>query len=249
MDPQYRFGKLDYSRAGRIKKIEYPSFDAEAAASKPEAPTIEKQAVDVVDTASELLEASSKKKELQMQEWNKLPLLKPRVACYTREDTKTGFRVEDGFTVEFNMSNGAVRVSVERNAPFVDGKFNYFVEKWSEGLAWCYFDDSFRNSRGENLEFCILNYGMGGWHKKEKDIRAKVIFTNDKRSGDPDDCFVLAMDMPIAGYQIRNKQQDENVNIYKVYRSNVPDSLQRIISLRELVNVRDRHKFSSWWYM
>lgn len=232
-----------------IKKIEYPSFDAEAAAPKPEASTIEKQGMDVLDTASELLDARDKKKELQIQEWNKLPLLKPSVVCYTREEVKNGFRVDDGYTVSFHMSSGNVRVSTERQKPFVDGKFNYFVEKWTEGLAWCYWSDSFRNSKGEDLEYCIMHYGMGGWHKKEKDIRAKVIFTNDKRSGDPGDCFVLAMDRPIAGCQIRNKQQDENVNVDKVHRSNVPDSLQKIISLRELVNVRDGHEFASFWYM
>ena len=94
-----------------------------------------------------------------------------------------------------------------------------------------------------------MRYGMGGWHDTKKDIRAKVIFTNDKRSAAPGDCFVMAMDRPEVGGQICHKQYEATPGVERIYRSNTPDEIQKIISIRELINVRQGLDCPTWWHM
>ena len=71
-----------------------------------------------------------------------------------------------------------------------------------------YWDYEYKNDDGRDLGECAIAYGMGGWHDELKDIRAKVIFTNEARSAAPGSCFVIAMDRPKVGGQVLHKQNE-----------------------------------------
>ncbi len=110
-------------------------------------------------------------------------------------------------------------------------------------LAWVYWNFEL------DLHNAMINYGMGGWVDRKRDIRAKVIYLDASRSNKPRKCFFLAMDRPSDQSRILVKGSENNPKVMRIYQSAIPDDLKPFIALRELINVRDGGNTPGFWEM
>lgn len=219
-------------------------------------------ALDAVDRAEELLKRRSKEEESQQKQFRKLPLLSPggkyKASCVTN-----GFRVPEGYSLTYNM-NGDVQISSQREAPFEESKTIPIITHWWDGsLAWMYWTNNpVSGSRGLTLAECVVKYGLGGWVDSLNDRRTKVVFLDEGRSIQPTRCFIIAMDKPSNGNRIMVRGNEVDEKVFRVYRSYVPEHVQSVITLRELINARQAANnindttcsvptcsVPTWWYM
>jgi len=215
----------------------------------------DKVALDAVGRAQQLIDEKKEFDASQEKEWDKLPLFHPG-KTYNVSDAANGFRVMDGYEVSYNQNND-VRIATERHGVYDANKTMTVINKWSDGgLAWMYWTNKAPiGSNGVPLRECVVRYGMGGWVDKKNDRRAKVVFLDDERSVKPGRCFILAMDAPSSGNRILVKGNELNDDVFRVFRSAVPDDVQKVITLRELINVRQlaeantTQPLSTWWQM
>lgn len=215
----------------------------------------DKVALDAVGRAQQLIDEKKEFDASQQKEWDKLPLFHPG-KTYKASDAANGFRVMDGYEVSYNQNND-VRIATERHGVYDANKTMTVINKWSDGgLAWMYWTNKAPiGSNGVPLRECVVRYGMGGWVDKKNDRRAKVVFLDDERSVKPGRCFILAMDAPSSGNRILVKGNELNDDVFRVFRSAVPDDVQKVITLRELINVRQLAEanttkpLSTWWQM
>eukprot|EP00966_Prymnesium_polylepis_P094210 2180653-Prymnesium_polylepis.3 len=122
--------------------------------------------------------------------------------------------------------------------------------EWEDGgLAWMYWSHTIVSKDGYTLRECAIRYGMGGWTDSKRDIRSKAIFLDVDREHRPGKCFIIAMDRPLAGGRVLAKGQETNKDVVRVYRSNVPKDVQKLITLRDAINIRQGLDCPSWWYM
>ena len=195
--------------------------------------------------------------ESQQKEWDKLPLFHPG-KTYTAEQAANGYRVMEGYAVSYNQDDD-VRVSTERTGPYEVGKTMTVINRWSDGgLAWMYWTNKApKGSNGMLLRECVVRHGMGGWVDKKNDRRAKVVFLDAERSIQPGRCFIVAMDIPSNGNRMLVKGNELSDDVFRVFRSAVPDDIQKVITLRELINARQlaeakgdsTMRMPGWWHM
>lgn len=204
--------------------------------------------LDAIKTAEELLAARAAKLEIQERQSAQFALLSPGKEHPVPPD---GFKIADGHTAYLTLRKNTVAVSPKPDRHFLSGsgKPQTIALHWDGGMSWMYWSFPFRSKEGLTLGECCIKHGMGGWHDKEKDVRAKVVFTDTGRSGQPGRCFTLAMDRPSSGMRVRHAQNEANTDVCMVFRSAVPPKLQDTICLRELINVREGTECSTWWHM
>lgn len=121
----------------------------------------------------------------------------------------------------------------------------------SDALDRCdrYWDYGLRSGDGSNLAQCALAHGVGGWHDQGRDLRAKVVFLDEGRSMQAGRCFTIMMDRPSTGEQVRHLQNERSDSVVLVFRSAVPEEVQRAISARDVVNARQGLQCATWWFM
>ena len=213
----------------------------------------EDHALQAVDAALDLIKQREKRLAEQEQQSKKLPLFHPG-KTYTAVDAAGGFRVQDGYSVCYN-GDGDVSVSKQRDPDHKKGNTHIIRPRAPEDkkLAWMYWSDTFRNQTGMSLRDCAIHHGMGGWQNDKRGFRTKVIYLDEGRSSAPGRCFILAVASVHLG-QLKVKGHEESHDVYVVYRSAVPDEVQKLITLRDLINIRQANSsgdspIPSWWEM
>jgi hypothetical protein len=154
---------------------------------------------------------------------------------YPKIEADLGFRVLDGYSFSYNEL-GDVTIGNNFHSRHESGKMITIIPKTADGsLAWIYWN----NSKHLNLSDCIIKFGLGGWYDEVRDLRAKVIYLDADRSNSPKKCFFLAMDRPIHAQRVLVKGYEKNQDVFRIYQSAIPGDLLAVISLRELINIRD----------
>lgn len=98
-----------------------------------------------------------------------------------------------------------------------------------------------------------IKYGMGGWtdNSRSEDrggpLRTKVVFLNESRDFKPENCFIIAIELITGNCQIRVQGHEKNDSVFRVYRSAVPEAMQKSITLRELINIKEQ-SVKGWWH-
>lgn len=178
--------------------------------------------------------------------WDHLPLLSPGKS-YKHSEISKGFRVREGMSYKYDQDN---TVTVSESKDCSKNKIMPIAYEWEDGgLAWMYWSHTIVNKEGYTLRECAVRYGMGGWTDTKRDIRSKAIFLDEDREHRPGKCFIIAMDRPEAGARVLAKGQETNKEVARIYRSNVPEDVQKVIALRDMINIRQGLDCPSWWFM
>jgi hypothetical protein len=139
-----------------------------------------------------------------------------------------------------------VSVALERFPPYEETLVVSCAPHPRGGLLWCYWDFDFRTSEGLSLKACLRKHGSRVWKDERRDIRARVIFTDDTKSYRPGHCFIVGVDRPRAGGQVGVRGQELNSNVVRISRSEVPVELGKLISFWEIVNLRESKTERFW---
>ena len=203
--------------------------------------------LNMLDHAAELMKRREHSKEQQEKEDEELPLLSPGKR-YSASFVTKGYRIPDGYALSYNQ-DGDVCVENKRKPPFIEGKLHSIRTYCMDGgIPWVYYDHSFKNGEGHTLLKCMIIHGMGGWHDKKRDLRCKVIYLDSDRSFSARKCFVLQIDRPKSRDNILVKGHETNKSVTRIYRSAVPDNVQKAIALRELISIRQGECLASFWH-
>tara|TARA_B100001175_G_scaffold300102_1_gene292066 strand:- start:24 stop:917 length:894 start_codon:yes stop_codon:yes gene_type:complete len=229
------------------------SEDGDEAEAKSGEVAAEQKVLESIDAAKALMDAKQRRDKLRAEKAAKLPLLHPGQA-YTAEHVACGFRVLDGYDLSFS-SNGGVRVGKGRHEGYAPGLTRVIIQQWADGgIPWMYWTDAPVNEKGETLRECVIRYGMGGWKDAYKGLRCKYVYLDDEGVYGPTKAFILAMEqlsVPPGTCPVMVKGNENRGDVVRIYRSAVPDEVQKVISLRELINIRDAADGVSqagWWF-
>ena len=215
----------------------------------------EHHALESIEMAKSLMEAKERRDALRAEKAAKLPLLHPGQA-YSAEHVANGFRVLDGYDLSFSNSGG-VRVGKVRHDGFAPGLTRVIIQQWADGgIPWMYWTDAPVNEKKETLRECVIRYGMGGWRDALKGLRCKYVYLDEGRVYGPNRAFILAMEqlsVPPGTLPVLVKGNENRGDVVRLYRSAVPEEVQKLIALRELINIRDAKSGSlplppGWWF-
>jgi hypothetical protein len=202
--------------------------------------------LEALDRAEQLVELSEERRLVREQVWNRLPLFEPGT-MHSAAEAEWGFRARDGYYVDV-CTSGAVMIGDVRAKDADDGKINCFVNRWPEGIAWCYWSDVRKAPCGKSLAECVMDYGLGGWRDLVWGLQARFVYLDESRSHKPGRCFILAMSK-ISNPQepILVKGHEEASDVFRVYRSALSPEMHKTIGMRELANLRERPIPPRWW--
>lgn len=199
----------------------------------------------LLDDGAQLFRQRQKLHEGRQRAWNELPLFQSG-RTYTDAEACDGFRVRDGYLIEHQVEGHGVRIGSELAQGARPDKIHAFVTRWPRGMSWVYWSHSFRAPCGKDLGECMLEYGLGGWKDEKRDIQAKVVFLSPDRVKEKS--FTLAicrLSSPTTHVFVRGQERDEAV--YRVYRSCVPDHVQKAIGLRQLASLVEKPIPPTFW--
>ena len=74
----------------------------------------------------------------------------------------------------------------------------------------------------------------------------KEIFLDSRMTGE--NSFVIAIVLD-GKDQVMSRQKEQNADVYRVWRSEVPHNIKQTIQLRELINIRQKSDRVRWWEM
>lgn len=250
-----RTGKLDFDNVP-CRNTDSGGRDNED--RKVEETSTEDAALKAVMYAKDIMDKKHEFDSAQEKRWEMLPLFRAG-NTYTEEEAINGFRIMDGCRLLYKENNQVCIMAPQPGDSCVPDKIVTIINEWSDGgLAWMYWTNKIPNgSNGLLLEECVIRHGMGGWIDSEKDIRAKVVFLDEDRSIKPKKCFILAMDMPSSGKRVMVKGNELNSDVFRVFRSAVPDRISKVIALRGMINERQLKEaggdpsmcMADWWHM
>lgn len=205
-----------------------------------------------LDYAQKVIKAKEEHDKRLQELAERLPLLHPGKQ-YPAAHVPYGFRVLDGHDISFSC-NGAVRVGKTRAADAEKGRTLTIIQRWHDGgFPWMYWTTRAMNAKRETLSQCAIRYGMGGWQDATKDVRCKYIYLNEARVYAPGQAFIVAMARGTSsgGDPVLVKGNENRADVVRIYRSAVPEHLEKIIKLREMINLRDAdHGVAQvgWWF-
>ena len=109
------------------------------------------------------------------------------------------------------------------------------------------------NDEEQTLSECAIRYGMGGWQDATKDLRCKYIYLSADRSYHTGKAFIIAMARGArsGGEPVLVKGNEQRTDVVRIYRSAVPQELEKTVKLREMINLRDAKEGvsqSGWWF-
>jgi hypothetical protein len=196
-------------------------------------------AFDALKTAEKLIDDKSNADLQDTTNLLNLPILNPGDTFYERCSTAKGFRYKDGYSVSYNFLS-EYKVSTERQEPYDKDKFHFVLTKYPTGLAWMYWTN--KTFTGLTIEECVLKFGIGGWHNS-KGVKVKVIFTDDSKTIQNSFLIMICF----GGCNIMSKFQEQDKDVFRVWRSAVPDLIQNLIVVGELINLRNGINAPMWW--
>lgn len=230
-------------RQGKAEKVKFTkSADEDADVKRDE------QLSEMLNKLNSLVDGKEEQDVARAASEEKMMLLRPGKVYKADSLPTDGFRVMGGYDLKTNRE-GDFMVSKQKYDTSQNGTHSVIRLKYDEGLAWCYWDFSICNDASEDLRECCIKYGMGGWYKKDKDLRCKGVFMNSKRSTQPGDFFIIAMDRPIMGVQVGVLQNEKRESTQRIYRSAMPEEFEKLTKVREAINLRHGADSIGWWSM
>ena len=199
-------------------------------------------ALAAMDAAEELIAQKAVADDDYRQQVSELPLLKPgQKVAYT--DIDMGFRVRDGYKVCYDIDS--VVIDEKRDTLYDKSKIWVFVTKWPAGFSWMYWTDATFGDEQLTLGQCAIRFGMATFSKPGS-FQTKEVFLDSRMTGE--NSFVVAIVLD-GKDQVMSRQKENNADVYRVWRSEVTNSIQQTIQLRELMNIRQRSTHVRWWEM
>lgn len=205
--------------------------------------TGDESAMAAIDAAQQLIEQKDLADKEDAKELAKLPLLSPGDVFDEFSDGAKGFRYKDGYAISYN-AKGEYRVSEERSGPFDKDKVHVIVTQYPKGLSWMYWTDKKLGSNSLALEECLFRFGMAGW-TRPSGMQGKVIYLDETKSMSQAFTIMLCHN----GRNALSRQHEQEPAVFRVWRSAVPDHVQKVITTGELINVRNSHDAPRWWEM
>lgn len=199
-----------------------------------------------IDEALEIIDKNEEERRALELAWEKLPLFRPG-CIYSAAEAAGGFRVPHGCSVhESNLHR--VRVG-PRAATHEDKNIVYFPSYKGDGLDWVYFDDTIRNSAGLSLAACIAKHGIGTHINMERDVRAKAIYLDADKLFERGKCFILAIDRPSQGRQMRVNCNEQRSTTRRISRGTDADA-ERLNAIWVAAQHRDgKRVIDDFWHI
>jgi hypothetical protein len=249
-EPGHRNGKQPVSRhpspvKGRRKQ---PSVsDLQKQFDKVKLNTVEEpveveKSLAAIDAAEELMAQKAVSDEDYHKQVNELPLLNPGQKIMNC-DIGMGFRVRDGYKVSYDINS--VTAAKKRDALYDKNKIWVYVAKWPGGFSWMYWTDATFGDEKLTLGQCAIRFGMGIFSKPGR-CHTKEIFLDSRMTGE--NSFVIAIVLD-GKDQVMSRQKEQTADVYRVWRSEVPQDIKQTIQLRELINIRQKSDRVRWWEM
>lgn len=241
------------SKEELAKRIDELRLDAGKVPGRPSSPVSTRRKVSFAADDQDKTEPSPTPKTSPERErpeqpsWDHLPLLNPG-QTYKHSEISKGFRLFEGMVYTYDHNN-TVTV-MESDKDFSKNKIMPIAYEWEDGgVAWMYWSHSIVNKEGYTLPECMIRYGIGVGTDTERDFRSKCIYLDKDKQHKAGKCFILAMDRPKAGGRVLVKGSETNKEVVRIYRSSVPEDVQKVITLYELVKTREGDDRPSWWSM
>lgn len=206
--------------------------------------TCDKSALAAVDVAQQLIKEKDEVDRQDAEQLANLPLLRAGEVFNELADGAKGFRYEDGYQVSYN-TRGEYRVSTERSEHYEKDTVHVIVTQYPTGLSFMYWTNKTFGDEALSLEECLFRFGMAGW-KRPNGMQGKVIYLDETQS--LSNCFTLML-CHNNGRNVASRQQEKDPEVFRVWRSAVPDELKDVIATGELINVRNGKKAPRWFEM
>ena len=139
----------------------------------------------------------------------------------------------------------SIVVEKKRDALYDKSKIWVFVSTWPAGFAWMYWTDAKFGEEELTLDQCAIRFGMAIF-SKPGGCQTKEIFLDSRMTSE--NSFVIAIVLD-GKDQVMSRQKEKNADVYRVWRSDVPNSIKQTIQLRELMNIRQQSTHVRWWEM
>ena len=200
--------------------------------------------LEAVSTAEKLIADKRIVDEDYLDQVEKLPLLDAGQTLKNSE-IGVGFRVRDCCSVVYDID--CIKVEKKCDVTYDDAKTRVFVSVWPTGFAWMYWTDATFGFGADRLTLgeCAIRFGMGTF-VKPNGCKTKEIFLDAQATRD--NSFVIAI---VNGSrdtnQIMSRQKEQSADVYRVWRSDVPSTIQETIQLRQLINIRQKSGHVRWW--
>ena len=81
-------------------------------------------------------------------------------------------------------------------------------------MKWHYWSDTYTNNKGESLEYCLKNYGMGGWYSSTANKAVALVYLDE--SHDAGSSWLLGIWMLSTGNQLPVRLHEEDPETYGV---------------------------------
>jgi len=199
-------------------------------------------ALGAADAAEELIAEKAVADQDYQEQVNELPLLKPGEKLMNHE-VGMGFRVRDGYKVCYDIDY--IVVEKKRAALYDKDKIWVYVAKWPAGFSWMYWTDATFGEENLTIGQCAIRFGMATF-SKPFGVQTKEIFLDSRMTRE--NSFVIAI-VTDDKDQVMSRQKEQNADVYRVWRSEVPNNIKQTIQLRELMNIRQRSTHVRWWEM
>ena len=79
-------------------------------------------------------------------------------------------------------------------------------------MKWHYWSDTYTNNKGESLEYCLKNYGMGGWYSSTANKAVALVYLDE--SHDAGSSWLLGIWELSTGNQLPVRLQEEASGTY-----------------------------------
>ena len=251
VESEHRDGKKPRSRHPspmKGRRRSYPASSLEQEFNTFKIGTVEdvdmKSPLAVLDVAKDLIEHKSSADVEYFEQVGQLPLLEPGQTI-ANKDIDMGFRVCDGYKVLYDIDSTSI--DKHHNALYDETKVWVFVAKWPSGLSWMYWTDALFGDEKEKLTLgeCAVRFGIGIF-SKPNGCTTKEVFLDSRTTAE--NSFVIAVALDGSG-QVMSRQKETNADVYRVWRSEIPQNIKESIQLRELINIRQKSDHVRWWEM
>ena len=212
--------------------------------------------LDVLHTASDLIDAKIKKEDEFKESTTQLPFLEVGDSL-SKYKIGAGFRVDENSNVSMSW-NGDVKIL--NGGLGKTGRTKTVLFKYTSGFAWCYWTFAKIGEGGKELYECLRDYGTGVVKDERHHVLRKGVFLTKELSTDPAKFFTLAV-MAISdwkfgtypqlhnGMQLQVSQKEEDKEVFRIFRSCVPPGIDDVIKFHELINIRNENEGKLFWEM
>lgn len=211
--------------------------------------------LDVLHTASDLIDAKIKKEDEFKESTTQLPFLEVGDSL-ERGAIGAGFRVDENSNVSMSWCGN---VTILNGGLGNSGRTKTVLFKYTSGFAWCYWTFAKIGEGGKELYECLRDYGTGVKKDVDRHVFLKGVFLTKELSTDPGKFFTLAavaIDGGFGGHpQLHNgmqlfvSQKEKDKEVFRIFRSCVPHGIDDVIKFHELINIRNENEGKLFWEM